>query len=174
MNPWVRWIPPVASWVAFAYYLYGIDKEHVRLLIIVTVAVWVAATLSRRRRKVGEKSAYAMMNPNGERLDGDMTLAAFGLKDVGAASRGGKPATSGSPQSPTTAVPRTTIARYEAVLVDSCFGGDGERFHAYLDELASPGCKVKAHHKCPCGGGKRFASCCSELQLHLRVTRYGR
>jgi hypothetical protein len=172
-----RWIFPTLVWLAVARWLFSVDPEHVRLYLIVTVFIMVAYNLSSRQRREGEKSAYAMLNPGGERLDGDTSLASFGLRDAPrrAAADSESGTNSGWGKGSTLGVhPTTTLGRYEARLLDPVFDGDVGAFREYLAALCEPGAKHKNHHKCPCGSGSRFASCCAELQLYLRQVNYGK
>ena len=148
-----------------------------------------------------------MLNPNGERLDGDTSLASFGIRDPvkvheqqqqqqaragralgSAGNEGGSPAggsssgagagSSSSLRALATDVlgvnPRTTLGRYERALLGPVFKGDAGAFLDYLDALARTSTKCKAHQKCLCGSGARFAGCCSELQIYLHQIAYRR
>jgi hypothetical protein len=179
----MRWAPAAVAWAFGLQYVFTLDPEHARLYLIVTVFLLVVYNVSRRRRREGEKSAYAMCNEDGERIDGDMSLANFGLKDVSAgakkrpaAAAAGPDASPGSIPDSTAVLgvhPLSTLGRYERQLLYPCFGGDAVNFRRYLDELAAPTSKHKLHAKCPCKSGKRFSGCCSELQIFLRQSKFG-
>jgi hypothetical protein len=179
----VRWAPAAGAWLLGAHYVYQLDPEHARLYLIVTFFMAVAYNLSRRQRRDGEKSAYAMCNKDGERIDGDMSLSNFGLKDVSkpkapapaASSTTSRDSTSGGSEAFTDVLgvhPMSTLGRYETALLRPVFKDDAGAFRRYLGILAAPSSRHKLHSKCPCGSGKRFSGCCSELQIFLRQTKY--
>jgi hypothetical protein len=200
-----RFLPGAAAWLGAAHWLYHTDLDHLRLFLIVSLFALVVYNLSGRRRRQGEKSAYAILNPDGA-IDGDTSMAAFGLRDARRPAvvreaaggsedeeedgrpppphRGGgvlrsaqrlgpaSPASSFAPTPVLNVHPATTLGRFELKLCPRVFKGDGAAFKRYLAELATPSCKPKQHHKCPCGSGQRFAGCCQELQMYLRQSGY--
>jgi hypothetical protein len=184
----------LGSWSFGLYVVATWDLDHAKLYLIATVFLGVVTGLSTRDRRDGELSAYAMRNEGGQHIDGDTSLAAFGIRDVsnrgagavaggggggggaGAGVRmspgqrlggGGPVSTSAAASSPP--VPR--LDRYRAMLRPR-FDGSAADTEAYMRRLAAAATRCKLHHKCLCGSGASFAACCHDLQLYLRETRF--
>jgi hypothetical protein len=145
----------------------------VMLLIVFVVyrPSWIGLRPSNKRfSDTGSRlSAYAFLNPNNERLSGETSLRAFGLPDV----RDSSGPIRSSPSS--TGKMNEDERRSAELSAEKDTGKLGRRQLSDLTEeekILLAQTKLKLHHKCCCGSGKRFGACCEGLQKDLRQLGY--
>ena len=140
-----------------------IGDQFLQVYVIISIAVAIIFSLkyggskkrSRTANTVGEDglpkrelSAYAFLNPGGERLASDLSLQAFGLRDAndGTGVVAQKAGTSAVNK------PGSHLTEEQKI------------------ELSK--CKLKRHQPCWCGSKKRFSTCCEGLHMELRELGY--
>lgn len=128
---------------------------------------WIGLRASNKRFSDtgGRLSAYAFLNPNNERLSGETSLKAFGLPDV---------RDTAGPSSSSSTAPTSDSRRSAGPSAEQDSGKPRRQLSDLTEEekIILAQAKLKLHHKCCCGSGRRFGACCEGLQKDLRQLGY--